>query len=88
MMYKNRPTFDFYGLDGVGFGIRPHWGIQEYVMDSFQLRIRELEEKLEIATKALKKYESAAGYGREAFLALKEIEEVKCGNNYIYISGR
>ena len=36
-----------------------------------------LEKKLEIATKALKKYESAAGWGREAFLALKEMEGIK-----------
>lgn len=34
-------------------------------------------ERLRIATKALKKYESAAGWGREAFLALKEMEGVK-----------
>ena len=36
-----------------------------------------LEKQLEFAKKALKKYESAAGWGREAFLALKEMEGVK-----------
>jgi len=36
-----------------------------------------LKKKLDIAVKALKKYEAAAGWGREAFLALKEMEGVK-----------
>ena len=36
-----------------------------------------LQKKLEIATRALKKYESATGWGREVFLALKEMEGVK-----------
>ena len=45
---------------------------EEYVR-----KIERLEKKLELATKALKKYESAAGWGREAFLALKEMEGVK-----------
>ena len=45
-----------------------------YVLEE---QVERLQEQLKIATKALKKYESAAGWGREAFLALKEMEGVK-----------
>ena len=51
----------------------------EQLMCNFELisQIMQLQKKLEIATRALKKYESATGWGREAFLALKEMEGVK-----------
>lgn len=38
---------------------------------------KRLQKRLAIATKALKEYESADGWGRGAFLALKEMEGVK-----------
>ncbi len=46
-------------------------------IDELVSKTEQLEKKLEISTKALKKYESASGWGREAFLALKEMEGVK-----------
>lgn len=40
-------------------------------------KCNQLQKRLAIATKALEKYESVAGWGREAFLALKEMEGAK-----------
>lgn len=50
---------------------------EQYQLNELENENMKLRRKLEIATRALKKYESSAGYGREAFLALKEMEALK-----------
>ena len=65
-----------YTLDGnVIAVISPVPNYDEY--NELATKCNQLQKRLEIATRALKKYESAAGCGREAFLALKEMEGVK-----------
>ena len=50
---------------------------EQYQLNELVNENMKLKKQLEIATRALKKYESATGWGREAFLALKEMEGVK-----------